>query len=129
MKNQNMFELATRNKIRFPFKGLISVEDLWDLSVQNLDSIFKTLNMQLKEASQESLLNVKTKENEMLELQIEIIKHIAEVKVEENNKKLKEKEVKQKKQEIIAIIESKKQASLQNMPVEDLEKMLKELEV
>ena len=34
--NTNMFEVATRNKFRFPFKGLISVEDLWELSVDNL---------------------------------------------------------------------------------------------
>ena len=40
----NMFEIAARNKFRFPFKGMISTEDLWDLSVENLDNVFKTLN-------------------------------------------------------------------------------------
>ena len=43
-----LFEIATRNKYRFPFKGWISTEDLWDLSVQNLDGIFKTLNKEFK---------------------------------------------------------------------------------
>ena len=46
--SKNMFEVATREKMRFPFKGMISVEDLWDLSVQNLDKVFKTLNSQRK---------------------------------------------------------------------------------
>lgn len=44
MTVENIFEFATRNKVRFSFKGLISVEDLWDLSLTNLDSIYKELN-------------------------------------------------------------------------------------
>ena len=57
--NTNMFEVATRNKFRFPFKGLISVEDLWELSVDNLDSIFKSLNSEMKKTKEESLLSTK----------------------------------------------------------------------
>ena len=34
-KETNVFEIATRKKYRFPFKGMITVEDLWDLSLQN----------------------------------------------------------------------------------------------
>ena len=37
MRVENIFEYAVRNKVRFPFKGMISVEDLWDLSLTNLD--------------------------------------------------------------------------------------------
>ena len=65
-----MFEFATRTKMRFPFKGMISVEDLWDLSVKELDSIFKTLNAQVKKSQEESLLATKTKEDEVLAAQI-----------------------------------------------------------
>lgn len=35
----NIFEKATKEKYRFPFKGQVSVEDLWDLKLQDLDSI------------------------------------------------------------------------------------------
>ena len=56
----NIFEYAVRNKVRFPFKGMISVEDLWDLSLTNLDSIYKTLNKQIKQNDEESLLSTKT---------------------------------------------------------------------
>lgn len=44
MSNVNMFDVATRNKLRFPYEGQISVEDMWDLSLSALDSVFKTLN-------------------------------------------------------------------------------------
>ena len=45
-KGTNIFEVATRNKYRFPYRGQISVEDMWDLPVTELDKIFKTLNKQ-----------------------------------------------------------------------------------
>ena len=45
----NIFEAATKEKYRFPFKGMISVEDLWDLKLQDLDSVFKSLNKQKKQ--------------------------------------------------------------------------------
>ena len=54
MNNVNIFEVATRSKMRFPFRGNISVEDLWDLSVNDLDSIFKTLNARVKQTKEEA---------------------------------------------------------------------------
>ena len=71
--SKNMFEVATRLKLRFPYRGMISVEDLWDLSVQSLDKVFKALNSQRKQAQEESLLNAKSSEDEVLDTQIEIV--------------------------------------------------------
>ena len=76
MTTAKIFEFATRNKVRFPFKGMISVEDLWDLSLTNLDSIYKTLNKQVKQSEEESLLSTKASVDTELEVQIAIVKHI-----------------------------------------------------
>ena len=76
MEANKMFEVAVRNKFRYPYKGVIATEDLWDLSVQRLDDIFKTLKSQEKKAQEESLLNTRTPEDEALATKIEIIKHI-----------------------------------------------------
>lgn len=127
MNTEKMFEVATRNKTRFPFKGLISAEDLWDLSVSNLDLIFKLLNSRLKQASEESLLDEKTDVDAELELQIEIIKHIVGIKLEESAAKAKAKEQKEKKQKIMEIIESKQDSELLGKSVEELKLMLDEL--
>ena len=27
----NLFEIATRKEYRFPYKGIINIEDVWDL--------------------------------------------------------------------------------------------------
>ncbi len=124
---EKMFEYATRNKVRFPFKGLISAEDLWDLTLTNLDSIYKTLNKQVKQSEEESLLDTKTTVDKELDVQIAIVKHIVAVKLAEQEAREKASVKKAQKQKIMAIIASKQDEALQNSSVEDLQKMLDEL--
>jgi hypothetical protein len=128
MTSEKMFEMAVRTKMRFPFKGIISVEDLWDLSVESLDSIFKTLNSQLKQVKEESLLGTKTKQDKELDVQIEIVKYVVGVKLEEENLRLKVKAQKEQKQKILEILSAKQDESLQNKSVDELKSMLDELD-
>lgn len=125
---KNMFEIATRTKMRFPFKGMISVEDLWDLSVQNLDRVFKTLNSQRKEAQQESLLHEKSSADKVLDTQIEIVKYIVNVKLEEQAERIEANKNKEKRQKIMALMAKKDDEALESMSREELQKMLDELE-
>lgn len=127
MSNVNLFEVATKNKMRFPYRGSISVEDLWDLSLTALDSVFKTLNAQVKQSKEESLLSTKSKEDEVLENQIEIVKHIVSVKLAEKAAREDALEKKEKKQKIMQIMATKQDEALQNASMEDLQKMLNEL--
>lgn len=126
MATTNIFEYAVRNKIRFPFKGMISVEDLWDLSLTNLDSIYKTLNKQVKQSEEESLLITKTNVDTELEIQIAIVKYIVSVKLEEQEAREKVAAKKAQKQKIMSIIATKEDEALQNRSVEELRKMLEE---
>lgn len=127
MTIEKMFEIATRTKMRFPFKGMISVEDLWDLSVKDLDTIFKTLNAQVKKSQEESLLVTKTEEDETLSVQIEIVKHIVSVKLAEAEKAKQSKAVKEQKQKIMEILSAKENENLQNKSVDELRAMLDSL--
>ena len=124
----NIFEYAVRNKVRFPFKGMISVEDLWDLSLTNLDSIYKTLNKQVKQSEEESLLNTKTDVDTELEVQIAIIKHIVSVKLTEQEAREKAAAKKAQKQKIMAIIAKKEDEKLDNMSIDQLRKLLEDEE-
>lgn len=128
MITTNIFEYAVRNKVRFSFKGLISVEDLWDLSLRDLDSIYKALNKQVKQSEEESLLNEKSQGDEILEVQIKIIKYIVSVKLAEKEAREKASAKKAQKQKIMSIIAAKQDEALQNSSVEDLQKMLDELD-
>lgn len=122
-----MFETATRNKFRFPFKGQISVEDLWDLSLENLDTIFRTLNAQVKLASEESLLDEKDREVEITEQKIAIVKHIVKVKQAEIAKRQDAAKLREQKQKLMALIAKKEDEALDGLTAEELKKMLADL--
>lgn len=128
MENVNLFEKAVRGKMRFPFKGMISVEDLWDLSVRDLDSVFKTLNSKLKEVNEESLLKISTKEDEELQIKVDIIKYIVQTKLDEEAKKLEDKKNKERKEKIKEALYKKQEEDLSNLSKAQLEAMLLELE-
>ena len=127
MKEMNIFEYATREALRFPYKGMQSVEDLWKLSVRELDSIYKTLNKQIKQSEEESLLSTKTSVDTELEVQIAIVKHIVSVKLAEKEAAEKASAKKAQKQKIMSIIATKENEALQNSSIDDLKKMLDEL--
>jgi hypothetical protein len=122
----NLFEEATRKKQRFQYKGICSVEDLWDLSVEELDSVYQTLRKQQEARSGDSLLNKRTQIDRTLQLQVEIVKHIVSVKLTEKEEKVAKAEKKQRKQKIAEIIAEKRDESLKNMSLEELEKLHKE---
>ena len=127
MEANKMFEVAVRNKFRFPFKGVISVEDLWDLSVQQLDSIFKTLKSQEQKAQEESLLDTRTPEDEALKTKIEIIRYIVTVKLDEAKQAERAKENRDQKQKILGILAEKQDADLRNKTPEELQAILNQL--
>ena len=127
-ENTNMFEVAVRSKFRFPFRGMVSVEDLWSLGVEDLDSVFKALNSQLKQVKEESLLDTRTKQDEELLTKIEIVKHIVSLKLAEKEKRAKAKEQREKRQRIMEIMANKQDSALQEKSLDELEKMLNELE-
>lgn len=127
MTVENIFEYATRYGLRFPYKGSQSVEDLWDLPVTELDKIYKTLNKQIKQSEEESLLNTKSNVDTELEVQIAIVKHIVSVKLSEQKAREKAAESKAKKQKIMSIMAAKQDEALQNSSIDDLQKMLDEL--
>lgn len=125
----NLFEMATRNKFRFPFKGTISVEDLWDLSVQNLDTVFKALNAEVKQAKEESLLAVKSDKDIILDAKIAIVKHIVNVKQAEAVQRQQAVAMREQKRKLQELIATKQDAELQGKSIEELQAMLSALDV
>ena len=127
MTNNELFINATRNNYQFPFRGMINVIDLWDLSLTNLDLVFKTLNAEVKKSEEESLLNTKSKEDEEISNKIEIVKYIVSVKLDEKKKRENAKKNAEMRQRLLEIKAKRQDAALENMSNEELDKALAEL--
>ena len=129
MTEMNIFEYAARNKLRFPYKSSITAEDLFDLSPEALDGIYKTLSRQVKVNQEESLLADKNEEDEQLSVKIEIIKFIVADKLAAIEMAQKTAATKMKAEKIRSILAKKQDAALEEMSAEKLQKMLEELDV
>lgn len=123
-----MFEKAARLKLRFPSaKGSIGVEDLWDLSRENLNTVFKTLNREVKVVGEESLDDTKTSDDDVLNLKIQIVRHIDSVKKKEAADKLNEKTKSEEKRKLLNLLANKREAALENLSEEEILKRLEAL--
>ena len=128
MTTENLFEIATRSKLRFPStKGELSVEDLWDLSDKDLDVVYKNLKDQEVKSSEESLLddaNVDPK----LTAAIGIVKYIFTTK---RNERLAEKERINKKltqRKYIDALSKKQDEAIEKMSEAELRAMIDSFE-
>lgn len=127
MAEINIFEYAAKNKLRFPFRGSIGTEDLYDLSPANLDSIYKTLSREAKKNEEESLLADKSADDVQLSVKIDIVKYIVAEKLAAIERAKKAAATKLQAEKIRAILAKKQDAALEEMSPEELQKMLEDL--
>lgn len=125
---KNLFELATRERYRFPWHGLISVEDLWQLPQEELDHIYCQLMDQKHKCKTDSLMKDKSnKASEALDNCIDIVKYIFQYKEDQKNETIKANERAEKKQRILELMAKKQDEAMAEKSVEELEAMLEEL--
>lgn len=122
-----MFEKAARLKLRFNYKGILATEDLWDLNLSALDSIYKGLNAELKNLSEDSLLEEAGAEGSRTRLKLNIVKHVFAVKQSEQNEREAAVEKAEKKKRLLAIMADKQDEQLRDMSVDELKDMIEEL--
>lgn len=125
----NNFEKATRLRLRFETsRGNLNVEDLWRLPLAELDKLAIALNKQLKESSEESFIKAKSKDNKLLELRFDIVKHIIETLLSEDEEKKKAADKRVKREQLLELIAKKKNQELEGKSLEELEAELTKLE-
>ena len=123
MATVDIFKIAIKEKYRWFYKGVISTEDLFDLSLEALDGIYKNLMKQKRTESEESLLSV-SKEDKELNIKIEIIKTIVADKLAEKERAKRSAERKAQNQKILEIMADKKDAALKEKTLEELQAMI-----
>lgn len=124
---KNLFEIATRKKFRFSsVRGDLTVEQLWDLPTTSkigfdLDTIARAVNKELKAQEEESF--VKTSRNTVapvLTVKLEILKHIIQVKLEENEAALARVAKQQTKDKILSALEAAEDRELSSKSKDEL---------
>ena len=120
----DLFKVASKKKYRFTYKGVVTVEDLWDLSVEELDKIYKSLKSKQKAEAEESLLATTSKEDKELNNKIEIVKIIVADKLEARERATKSAEKRAKNQRILEIMADKADAELKAKSRDELRAML-----
>lgn len=128
MTAAELFIEATKKNYQFPFRGMINIIDLWELSVQNLDLVFKSLNADYKKSEEESLLSAQTKESEELSEKIEIVKYIVNEKLAEKKAKEDAKKNREMKQRLLEIKAKRQDAALEGLSDAELDKMIQAME-
>jgi hypothetical protein len=129
----DLFEVASRKALRFNSpKGKLSVEDLWQLpltsAVQkaNLDDLAKGISAKINASEVTSFVNKNTVDK-VLALQLEILKRVISVKIEE--KALKEQAAinASKKKKLLSILSTKQDDNLHKMSEAQIVQMINEL--
>ena len=126
-----LFEMASQFKFRYPYKGLITTEDLWDLSPAQLDTVYRNLSKELKDIDEDSLISTRSadegvKANE-LKNKIEVVKYIFNCKKQAAELTRMATENAAKRQRLLEALAAKQDDALKNMSEEDLLKALAEL--
>lgn len=120
-----MYKEAAQLKLRFPFRGTSSVEDLFDLNLTQLDSLYKALKGVRK--LEEGLLSSPTDEDRILDLQLALVKDVFETKQAESDARKAAAERKAQKERIMEIIATKQDEALLGKSLEELQGMIDEL--
>ena len=122
-----LFIQATRERWRFQSRrGQLTVEDLWKLSLTELDTIAKALHKSLSEQTF-SLINDISKANQLLEKKFELIKYIVLTKKAELDEAKAAKERAQRREMIAKVLAKKELGDLEKMSTNELKKLYQEL--
>ena len=120
----NMWIEALKKKYRFEYKGLINVEDLFDLKLEDLDYIYKNLKRNENELQVDSLLDAnKNPLKKEIENKINIVKAIFDMKEAEIESAKIAMANKVQRDKILAIIENKQDQELSEKSIDELRKI------
>lgn len=121
-----MYKEASKQGIRIQTnKGMLSVEQLWSLSLTDLDNLAVSLEEAYKTSKGKSFLDKRTTKDKGLKLQFDIVLDVLQTKMEDNEVTRNAQEVKEHNQKILALIAKKREGALEEKTLEELEAMLK----
>ena len=122
----NIYKQASRLRLRIETaKGNLTVEQLWGMSLKELDELAVDLEDKAAKSGRKSFLAETSEANRVAQMKFDIVLDILKTKKAESDAVVAAAEIKAHNQKILALIAQKKDAALADLPVEELEKQLK----
>ena len=124
-----MFEKAVRMKLRFTTvgKGTLSVEDLWDLPLKELNKLAKSLNKLVKSVEEEDFLQDKSAEDREAKFAFDLVLYVLNTLKTERDAKKAETTTKAEKQKWMERIERKENEAEEGLSLKEMKVKLAEL--
>ena len=120
-----MYKEALQKKLRFKTnKGMISTEDLFDLSLQNLDTLAIMLDKKISEAPQKSFIEELPAEENDDELRFSIVKDVINIKLKARKDNINRAQIDARNKRIAELIAKKEDEALENKSIEELRAMI-----
>lgn len=120
------FKEASKLKLKFQTnKGLLTTEQLWDLTVVELDVLAVELDDKYKNSKSKSFIERRSSKNAGIKLQFDIVYEVLVTKQEEEAAATQAKEDKEHNKRIIELIAEKKDGELKTKSIKELEAMMR----
>jgi len=130
---EKRFERAMREGITFNTTiGLLTTEDMWRIPLRsndklNLDEITSAVDEEIQKSSKKSFVDKQTNADEILELKMDILKYIIDVKLKEEEEKKNANLKKEKRKRLLALRAAKQNDLDSNKSLEEIDAELAEL--
>lgn len=120
-----MYKEALQKKLRFKTnKGMITTEDLFDLSLQNLNTLAIMLDKKISEAPKKSFIEELPAEENDDELRFSIVKNVINIKLKARKDNIDKAQADAQKKRILEILAKRNDEELEKKSTEELRAML-----
>lgn len=122
----SIYKKASKQKLRVQTAvGNLSVEQLWDLEVEQLDALAVSLEEEYKSSGKKSFLTVSSKKDKEAKLKFDIVLDILQTKIAIAEKASKAYETRQFNARIDELIAKKQETELESKDIDELLAMKK----
>ena len=122
----DIYKKAAKKKLRIESpQGNLTVEQLFDLSIDALDQLAVQHNDNYEKSNVKTFLAEKTDKDKIAKLKFDLVLDVLQTKVAWKETATKAAETKQHNEKILELIKSKQDESLKELTVEELQAKLK----
>lgn len=123
----DLFAIATRNHYRYSYHGVITTEDLWALTLEQLNELYVSI-YEANVAKSSVSLSGSSNISEEITNKLEIIKFIYNEKVNEKNAQKAKAEALMKRRRLMEILHDKEEDDLRSKSIDEIRELIEKLD-